>query len=72
MWFYESGIGRFKIIRKDFNAYELWIDNIDLGLYDSPEAAAAAVYHQSTGWDEWDTSDTDSKPSDIGVWEEQW
>lgn len=72
MWYYETGIGKFQIIRKDFNAYELWIDNIDLGVYKSLEEAAAAVFDQSTGWDEWDTLDTDSKPVDISVWEEQW
>lgn len=72
MWYYETSVGTFKIIQKDFKKFELWIDTIDLETYDSPEAAADAVYKQTTGWDEWDTLETDSKPEDISAWDERW
>lgn len=68
MWYYQTNVGMFKIVRNKSGRFDLWIDNIQLGSYHSPNAAADDVYKQTTGWDEWDTLDTDSIPTDLSEW----
>jgi hypothetical protein len=68
MWYYQTNVGMFKIIRNQSGRFDLWIDNIQLGSYRSPDAAADDVCKQTTGWDEWDTLDTDSIPTDLSEW----
>lgn len=39
-----------------------------LGWYFSPEAAAAVVFLQDTGWLEWDSHPTIIRPKDLADW----
>ncbi len=48
----------------------LGIDRITLGSYDTAAAAAADVYAQRTGWEEWDMLQDVSGPRDLSEWEE--
>jgi hypothetical protein len=70
MWYYETRIGTFQIYPdpEKPGSYLLHIDNVYLGNYDSPQAAADDVYKRSTGWDAWDSLNSEEAPGDLSVW----
>ncbi|MBN1932910.1 MAG: hypothetical protein JW786_15005 [Desulfobacterales bacterium] len=72
MWYFETRIGVFQIYAKSEQPekYQLYIDNIHLADYDSPEAAADDVFKRSTGWDEWDFLSSEEPPVDLMAWSE--
>ncbi|MCK4727555.1 MAG: hypothetical protein KAT27_01400 [Desulfobacterales bacterium] len=70
MWYYETKVGTFSI-RRDPSKPGSWllcIDAVELGSYASPELAAIDVYKQSTAWDEWDTLEDVTIPTDLDEW----
>ena len=52
----------------DPGKFLLGFDDVTLGKYEAPEAAARDVYAQQTGWDRWDTLMEISGPEDISQW----
>ena len=69
MWYYETRIGAFQIYANSEQPekYQLCIDNIHLGDYDSPEAAADDVFKRST---EWDFLSSEEPPVHLTAWGE--
>ncbi len=70
MWYYKAKVGTFRIHSNLENpgSYLLKIDNVHLGHYDSPEAAADDVCKRSTGWDAWDLLPSEEAPGNLSVW----
>lgn len=67
---YQTASGTFWIKHDpgDPEKFLLGFDDITLGKYDTPEAAARDVYTQQTGWDRWDTLMEVSGPEDLSQW----
>ncbi len=67
---YNTGIGTFEIRQVGHARYELWIEDEQLGSYESPEAAAADVAAFDTGYLEWDRFENEERPFpiDLGHW----
>lgn len=69
MWACKTKIGLFKIIALSNGRYDLWINDVNLGNYSSPDAAADDVYNCATGWDDWDLQLMVDHPSDLSEWQ---
>jgi hypothetical protein len=70
IYLYKTGIGAFSI-QPDPNEpgrWRLYIDDLWLGSYASPEQAADDVYMCATGFYEWDRQLTVDHPEDLGEW----
>ena len=69
---FPTSIGMFRIRPDPVNpgGVVLSIDDIAVAKYDSPEAAARAVYAQETGWDRWDMLQNINGPRDLTEWNE--
>ncbi len=67
---YNTDIGTFEIREVGHQLYELWIEDENLGFYDSPESAAADVAAFNTGYIEWDRFENEEAnvPADLGKW----
>jgi hypothetical protein len=67
---FQTSVGMFRIEPDpdDSTKVLLSIDNVSLGKYDSPAAAAAAVFGQNTGWERWDLLRQISGPRDLSEW----
>ncbi len=70
VWYYKTRVGTFHIRPDAYNRHRwsLWIDDENLGSYDSPDAAADDVYTQHTGWNEWDSLPSVTQPTDLTEW----
>ena len=70
MWFSETEKGTFwiRFVPEGRGAFVLGIDDLDLGTYFSPEAAADDVYLQKTGFAPWDQADGVPKPDSLSEW----
>ena len=53
-YLYNTDIGTFEIREVRHRLYELWIEEENLGSYDSAESAAEDVASFNTGYVEWD------------------
>jgi hypothetical protein len=62
------GMFRIQVDQEEPERVILSIDNILIGKYESPEAAARAVYAQQTGWERWDFLREISGPRDLSEW----
>ena len=68
-WRYQSSIGLFEIFFVVDELYDLWLADEPVGLFDSPEKAAEAVFHKNTGNEIWDDLLTEFGPVDLSKWE---
>jgi len=68
MWYYYSPVGTFIIAHDPQSGYGLWLDTDHLGSYPLPEAAAAAVASQQTGFADWDQRPEVKPPPDLDHW----
>lgn len=69
-YFYKTSIGSFSI-RPDPHGPGRWclyIDDLCLGSYASPEMAADDVYLCATGFYEWDRQETVDHPAELAEW----
>lgn len=69
---YNADIGTFVIREIQHQRYELWIEDEQLGSYESPESAAMDVATFSTGFSEWDQLENEERhfPANLGQWSE--
>lgn len=67
---YNSDIGTFEIREVRHRLYELWIEEENLGSYDSAESAAADVAAFNTGYVEWDRFENEETnvPAGLDGW----
>lgn len=67
---YNADIGTFTIKETGHERYELWIEEEQLGFYESPESAAADVAEFNTGYIEWDLFKNEERniPAHLGEW----
>jgi hypothetical protein len=68
---YISPIGTFwvKPLLTRPSRFLLGVDETSLGAYDSPHAAAEAVFTRATGWRSWDSLPSIPAPASISDWE---
>ena len=69
MHIYKASIGTFRIRQSDEKHYELSVDDTVLEAYESPRAAADAVYNRQTGYAAWDKIPGGLKPLSIDDWQ---
>lgn len=67
---YNTDIGTFEIREVAHRLYELWIEDEQIGTYESPEMAAADVADFNTGYVEWDRFENEERnvPAHLGEW----
>ncbi|MDX1295077.1 MAG: hypothetical protein R3302_02350 [Sulfurimonadaceae bacterium] len=67
---YNADVGIFEIRQTEHARYELWIEDEQLGAYESPESAALDVAAFNTGYNEWDKFENDERnyPRNLGEW----
>lgn len=70
MWYFKTRVGTFRITHDPYRPalYRLNMDEVFLGNYTSPEAAAEDVYMHATGWSKWDMLEHVRVPCDILEW----
>lgn len=72
-YFYRSPVGIFYIVPNRDGRWTLGVvDDVKLGSYHSPYAAAGDVYAQATGYDAWDMLPVEKllyAPTDLGEWD---
>ena len=64
----EQGVFWIRFSPQGRGVFVLGIEGTELGAYASPEAAADDVYHQETGFSEWDSASGVHRPADISDW----
>lgn len=67
---YNADIGTFEIREVEHQRYELWIEDENLGSYESPESAAMDVATFNTGYIEWDRFENEKGdfPANLSHW----
>lgn len=68
-YLYNTDIGTFEIREVRHRLYELWIEEENLGSYDSAESAAEDVASFNTGYVEWDRFENEETNVPAGLHE---
>lgn len=71
MWIFDTekaGVFWIRFDPRGGGRFLLGVDDEELNLYYSPEAAADDVFMQATGWPAWDSLEPPKKPESLDDW----
>ena len=68
MWHLRTKHGTFWLVQDDENKYHLGVNELALGVYDTPDSAIKDVVEQNTGYFNWDSQSKISIPKQITQW----